>query len=314
MFLLIFSESKYFKTDARRSFLSYNPCMRIYWILAILLIMVSCGEKSAEQSGSQNPTQVGKPPVSIDPDSSSSDEPVSIFETEEFKNSLRQAQLKERILHDRGYRMNKNEDGTYSWKEYFYKNELGGTLKWQEGVFVTKYRTKVGGPTHDLVTGEELPLFSEEISLYHTEPVFEFLSVDNWPKLEKFLGEAQDAIAAHYNKYMNALDDKAKLDLEAKYAQIAAGYNNAKGHVEYLSLPVMTWEEIYNKFGTRLLIYIDDKTVNLISLLPELINNSEIGRRYKEEGKVVSLRNKPQDYFPSNKKFKVYSDIITLIQ
>jgi hypothetical protein len=276
--------------------------------------MISCGEKTAEQSTTLPPTLVGKPPVATDVDSSPTGEPVSIFETEEFKNSLKLIEIKKRTLFDRGYKLKKNTDGSYSWKEYSYKDELGGTIKWQEGIFITKFRTKLGGPSHDLISGEELPLFSDEISLYHTEPVFEFLSLENWPKLEKYLGEAQDAIANHYNKYINDLDDQNKLDLEAQYNRMVSAYNNAKGHVEYLSLPIMTWEEIVNKFGTRLLIYIDDRNVNLISLLPELLNNSEIGRTYKEEGKVISLRDKPEDYFPLDKKFKVYSDIITLIQ
>ena len=289
--------------------------MRIYWILAILLIMVSCGEKPAEQFGSQSPTQVGKPPVSIDPDSSSSDEPVSIFETEEFKNSLKQVQLKERILHDRGYRMNKNEDGTYSWKEYFYKNELGGTIKWQEGVFVTKYRTKVGGPTHDLVTGEELPLFSENISLYHTEPVFEFLSVDNWPKLEKFLGEAQDAIAAHYNKYMNDLDEKSKLDLEAKFSLLVNGYNNAKGHVSYLNLPILTWENILDKYDKEDLLWIS-KDIDLFKVVDLFLtgSNNQTLRELNSNGKIRSFENEEPNVFEKNRKFKVQSAILVFIQ
>ena len=120
--------------------------MRIYWILAILLIMISCGEKTAEQSTALPPTLVGKPPVATDEDSSPTGEPVSIFETEEFKNSLKLIEIKKRTLFDRGYKLKKNTDGSYSWKEYSYKDELGGTMKWQEGIFITKFRTKLGGP------------------------------------------------------------------------------------------------------------------------------------------------------------------------
>ena len=272
----------------------YKPSMRICWILAILFVLVSCGEKSAEQSGALNPTQVGKPPISTNPDSSSDDQAVSIFETEELKNSLKQVELKERILLDRGYRMKKNEDGTYSWEVYKYKNELGGTLTWQEGVFITKFRTKVGGPTHDLITGEELPHFSEEMTLYHTQPVFEFLNLDNWPKLEKFLGETQDAIVAHYNKYMNDLDEDTKKDLEAKYNRVVSAYNNVKDYVQ--SLPqevyqIATWEQILNSVEIKDIVWISpeldlEKMTNLI-----LSQDIDQLKPYTQSGKVKILEN-----------------------
>jgi hypothetical protein len=313
MFLLLFLESKYFKTDARRSSLRYNSSMRIYWIFAILFIMVSCGEKTAEQSSALSPTQVGKPPVSTNPDSSTGDEPVSIFETEEFKNSLKQIKIKERALFDRGYKLKQNADGSYSWKEYFYKNELDGTLKWQEGVFATKFRTKIGGPTHDLISGEELPLYSEEMSLYHTEPVFEFLSLENWPKLEKYLGEAQDSIADHYNKYMNDLDDSTKQDLEARYNRIVSGYNNAKGHVNYLKLPILTWSEIITKYGKKDLIWVHKKH-SLFDLANWFINDDPRLGPIAENREALYLDTTPDDKYPSEKKFRVYSALFHFIQ
>ena len=290
----------------------YKPSMRICWILAILFVLVSCGEKSAEQSGALNPTQVGKPPISTNPDSSSDDQAVSIFETEELKNSLKQVELKERILLDRGYRMKKNEDGTYSWEVYKYKNELGGTLTWQEGVFITKFRTKVGGPTHDLITGEELPHFSEEMTLYHTQPVFEFLNLDNWPKLEKFLGETQDAIVAHYNKYMNDLDEDTKKDLEAKYNRVVSAYNNAKGHAEYLSLPVMTWEEIINKYELKDMVWIS-KELNFIPIVDKMMRGESV-KEYAEKGLIKLLENESKSLYQPSKKFRVISTLFIFIQ
>ncbi len=295
----------------------YNPSMRIYWFLAILLILVSCGDKPQEQTVGSTPTEVTKPPISTNPDSSGTDEPVSVFETEEFKNSLKNISLKERILLNRGYRMKKNEAGEYIWEEYTYKNELGGTLKWEEGVFITKFRTKIGGPTHDLITGDELPHFSEEMTLYHTQPVYEFLNLENWPKLEKYLGETQNAIADHYNKYINDLDASTKLDLEGKYQRVANAYSNAKSYIDSISTKpyeVADWELILNTVQIQDIVWIS-RDLDFVKTTNTILNGGFDSLEHELRiGKIKLLENQPDDVFAKKKKFKVIVSILTFIQ
>ena len=113
---------------------------------------------------------------------------------------------------------------------------------------------------------------------------------------------------------MNDLDDQNKLDLEAQYNRMVSAYNNAKGHVESLSLPVMTWADLKIKAEKMENIIWCDKSLDLFTVSDATFSNPESVKELINQGKVKIMSNDDINIYPEDKKFRVIYAFLYFIQ